>query len=57
MSDFSKKIIYQDQSKEYGKTCNLIYGQWADLALEDLIKKDSDWGFDGLELVCWGDHF
>jgi len=25
--------------------------------LEDLAKKVSDWGFDGLELACWGDHF
>jgi sugar phosphate isomerase/epimerase len=35
----------------------LFTGQWADLPLEDLAKKASDWGFDGLELACWGDHF
>ena len=35
----------------------LFMGQWADLALEDLAKKASNWGFDGLELACWGDHF
>lgn len=35
----------------------LFTGQWADLTLEDLAKKVSDWGFDGLELACWGDHF
>jgi sugar phosphate isomerase/epimerase len=35
----------------------LFTGQWADLSLEDLAKKASDWGFDGLELACWGDHF
>jgi sugar phosphate isomerase/epimerase len=35
----------------------LFSGQWADLTLEDLAKKVSDWGFDGLELACWGDHF
>lgn len=35
----------------------LFTGQWADLTLEDLAKKASDWGFDGLELACWGDHF
>jgi sugar phosphate isomerase/epimerase len=35
----------------------LFTGQWADLPLEDLAKKVSDWGFDGLELACWGDHF
>jgi len=35
----------------------LFTGQWADLTLEDLAKKAADWGFDGLELACWGDHF
>jgi sugar phosphate isomerase/epimerase len=35
----------------------LFTGQWADLTLEDLAKKASAWGFDGLELACWGDHF
>jgi len=35
----------------------LFTGQWADLTLEDLAKKTSEWGFDGLELACWGDHF
>ena len=35
----------------------LFTGQWADLTLDDVAKKASDWGFDGLELACWGDHF
>ena len=35
----------------------LFTGQWADLSLEVLCKKASEWGFDGLELACWGDHF
>lgn len=35
----------------------LFTGQWADLPLEDLAKKASEWGYDGLELACWGDHF
>lgn len=35
----------------------LFTGQWADLALEDLAQKAAEWGFDGLELACWGDHF
>jgi sugar phosphate isomerase/epimerase len=35
----------------------LFTGQWADLSLEELAKKASSWGFDGLELACWGDHF
>jgi sugar phosphate isomerase/epimerase len=35
----------------------LFTGQWADLSLEELAKKVNEWGFDGLELACWGDHF
>lgn len=35
----------------------LFTGQWADLSLEVLAEKVADWGFDGLELACWGDHF
>ena len=35
----------------------LFTGQWADLPLEDLAAKCGEWGFDGLELACWGDHF
>jgi sugar phosphate isomerase/epimerase len=40
-----------------GRPVTLFTGQWADLTLEDLAKKVSEWGFDGLELACWGDHF
>jgi sugar phosphate isomerase/epimerase len=35
----------------------LFTGQWADLPLEELAAKVASWGFDGLELACWGDHF
>jgi len=35
----------------------LFTGQWADLSIEELCKKASDFGYDGLELACWGDHF
>ena len=35
----------------------LCTGQWADLPMEQLAAKCRDFGFDGLELACWGDHF
>jgi sugar phosphate isomerase/epimerase len=35
----------------------LFTGQWADLPLEELAAKCGEWGFNGLELACWGDHF
>jgi sugar phosphate isomerase/epimerase len=40
-----------------GRPVTLFTGQWADLPLEQLAEKVSKWGFDGLELACWGDHF
>jgi sugar phosphate isomerase/epimerase len=35
----------------------LYSGQWTDLPLEELAQKVSEWGYQGLELCCWGDHF
>jgi sugar phosphate isomerase/epimerase len=34
----------------------LFTGQWADLPLETVAEKAAAWGYDGLELACWGDH-
>src|SRR6188472_1858237 len=34
----------------------LFTGQWADLPFEEMCKLASDWGYDGLEIACWGDH-
>ncbi len=34
----------------------LCTGQWADLPLKILAEKTGSWGYDGLELACWGDH-
>ena len=35
----------------------LFTGQWADLPARTLAEKAAAWGYDGLELACWGDHF
>ncbi|MFC1600741.1 sugar phosphate isomerase/epimerase family protein [Candidatus Sumerlaeota bacterium] len=35
----------------------LFTGQWADLSLEVMCSKAKQFGYDGLELACWGDHF
>ena len=35
----------------------LFTGQWADLTLDDVARKAKAFGYDGLELACWGDHF
>lgn len=35
----------------------LFTGQWADMPFEELCRKAKSFGYDGLELACWGDHF
>lgn len=40
-----------------GRPVTLFTGQWADLPLETLAEKAASFGYDGLELACWGDHF
>jgi sugar phosphate isomerase/epimerase len=35
----------------------LFTGQWADLPFEEVCRLASEWGYDGLEIACWGDHF
>ena len=39
-----------------GRPITLFTGQWADLAFEDICRKAGQWGYDGLEIACWGDH-
>jgi sugar phosphate isomerase/epimerase len=34
----------------------IFTGQWADMPLEKLAKMMAKFGYDGLELACWGDH-
>ena len=35
----------------------LFTGQWADLPFEIICAKAKSFGYDGLEIACWGDHF
>jgi sugar phosphate isomerase/epimerase len=35
----------------------LFSQQWTDLPLEEVVQKAAEWGYQGLELACWGDHF
>ncbi|MGE0074725.1 MAG: sugar phosphate isomerase/epimerase family protein [Sphaerochaetaceae bacterium] len=34
----------------------LFTGQWADLSFEDVCSLIGGFGYDGLEIACWGDH-
>ncbi len=38
------------------KPITIFTGQWADLPFEEICRKASSWGYDGLEIACWGDH-
>ena len=35
----------------------LFTGQWADLPIEKMAEMTMVFGYDGIELACWGDHF
>ncbi len=35
----------------------LFTGQWADLPFETICAKAREFGYDGIEIACWGDHF
>ena len=35
----------------------LFTGQWADLSFDQLSGMIREFGYDGVELACWGDHF
>jgi sugar phosphate isomerase/epimerase len=39
------------------RNVTLFTGQWADLTLEVMAEKAASFGYDGIELACWGDHF
>lgn len=38
------------------KPVTLFTGQWTDLTFGDMCRTAGEWGFDGLEIACWGDH-
>jgi sugar phosphate isomerase/epimerase len=40
-----------------GRPVTLFTGQWADLPFEVICEKAASFGYDGVELACWGDHF
>ncbi len=59
-SPASRSLIFNccsPKGGQMGRPVTLFTGQWADLPLEELAAKAAAWGYDGLELACWGDHF
>ena len=43
--------------KSWHDLLRFLPDQWADLPFETICQKAKRFGFDGLELACWGDHF
>ena len=41
---------------EMSRPVTIFTGQWADLSFKDVCRKMGAWGYDGLEIACWGDH-
>ncbi len=35
----------------------LFTGQWTDLSFDEICKKAKSFGYDGVEIASWGDHF
>src|SRR6202035_2245731 len=44
------------RSPTLARAVTLFTGQWADLPFEDVARLAAEWGYDGLEIACWGDH-
>lgn len=39
-----------------GRPITLFTGQWADMSLAEICEKAASFGYDGIELCCWGNH-
>ncbi len=50
-------LILVEINYNMSRPVTLFTGQWADLPLEEVCRKAQSFGYDGLELACWGDHF
>src|ERR1017187_3365666 len=55
----TRELIFSPNERErsMSRPFTLFTGQWADLPLVEVCRLASEWGYDGLELACWGDHF
>ena len=49
--------LEQEARTDEPSAVTLFTGQWADLPFEEVCRLASGWGYDGLEIACWGDHF
>src|SRR5262249_17346663 len=54
---FTSHIPHSPSRTPMPRPRTLFTGQWADLPLEKMAALAKGFGYDGLELACWGDHF
>ena len=52
----SLRTMTAEQGNAMTRPITLFTGQWADLPFEEVARLAGEWGFDGLEIACWGDH-
>src|ERR1700722_11453597 len=45
------------ERRKMQRPITLFTGQWADLPFVEMCQLAEEWGYDGLEIACWGDHF
>ena len=53
---YLRSSVDPNRSERWQDQFTLFTGQWADLTLEVMLQKARDFGYDGVELACWGDH-
>src|SRR5579885_1970602 len=52
-----QRFDHRNGGVEMARSVILYSEPWSDLSLEELTQKASEWGYQGLELCCCGDHF
>jgi sugar phosphate isomerase/epimerase len=55
MSKHGVRVVPGEQIM--ARPVTLFTGQWADMPFETIVQKAKGFGYDGVELACWGDHF
>ncbi len=48
--------LITERIQDMARNVTLFTGQWADLPIETLAPMVRSFGYDGVELACWGDH-
>ena len=49
--------VIDNEEERHGPTSHAVHRPVGRPAAGELAEKRGGWGFDGLELACWGDHF